>query len=94
MVKLREAPDTTWDFWSPPGAGKVIRKKCKIAAVFDRNNNDVCASTPRKGIQETLYPDAPGMSFQDKVMELIPTSTTFSSFTLGTGPESETAAGI
>lgn len=52
------------------------------------------ASAPRKGIQETLYPDAPGVFFQDKVIELIPTSTTFTSFTLGTGPVSETAAGI
>lgn len=62
--------------------------------VFDNNNHDTYGSTPKKGVQETLYPDTPGVFFQDKVTELIPTSTTFTSLTLGTGPESETAAGI
>lgn len=56
------------------------------------NNNDMYAFTPRKGIHETLYPDAAGVCFQDKLIELIPTSTTFTSFTLGTGPKSEEAA--
>lgn len=47
---------------------------------------------PRKGVQETLYPDAPGVFLQDRVKELTPMSTTFNSLTAWTGPESEAEA--
>lgn len=48
--------------------------------------------SPRKGIQEILYPDAPGVFLQDRVKELTPMSTTFTPFTAWIGSESETVA--
>lgn len=47
---------------------------------------------PRKGIQEILYPDAPGVFRQDRLKELTPMSTTFTPFTAWMGSESEKAA--
>ena len=52
----------------------------------------ICAPLPRKGIQEILYPDAPGVFLQDTVKELTPMSTTFTSLTAWISWESETAA--
>lgn len=52
----------------------------------------VLGPLPRKGTQEILYPDAPGVFFQDRVKELTPMSKTFTPFTAGMGSESETAA--
>lgn len=49
-------------------------------------------TVPRKGTQVILYPDAPGIFLQDRVKELTPMSTTFTSLTAWTGPESMTAA--
>ena len=48
--------------------------------------------SPRKGTQEILYPDAPGVFLQDRVKELTPMSTTFTSLTAWIGSESEIVA--
>lgn len=49
-------------------------------------------SLPRKGIQDILYPEAPGVFLQDKMKKLTPMSTTFRPLTAWICSESETAA--
>lgn len=67
----------------------VVNEKSKYLIICIMSVYDLL---PRKGIQEILYPDTPGVFLQDKVKELTPMSTTFTSLTAWIGPESETAA--
>lgn len=52
----------------------------------------LCGFLPRNGIQEILYPEAPGAFFQDSVKEFTPMSSTFTSLTGWIGSDSDTAA--